>query len=157
MAYTPKLNDYFLGREVDVEIFLGESETPPQNYLELGGTRGLNREGSKGTVDVTNRDTPGNVRQTLVDYISMTGSIDGVVTKGDESNVKATERYFYETNQSFAWVRLTAPDGGGATEVCEIPCQITECSKDFANESEATFSLSWEAVEEPQFTDVPAP
>lgn len=159
MAFTPKLNDYFLGRDVAIDIALGDfDESPTAEYVELGGTRGVSDSMTSETSDLTNRSTPGSFRQKLTTWSEMTGSIDGISIKGDAHNVKSTRNHFVTDRYKRAWLRLTAPNGAdGATEVMEVPIVITQFDNDYSYEGEPTWTLSWESQGAPAYVEVPAP
>ena len=87
----------------------------------------------------------------------MTGSIDGVITKGADSNVRAVRDHFYTDPDKRGWLRLTSPDSDGGTEVMAVPVVISQFDRDFNYEGEPTFTMNWEAQEQPTFDQVAAP
>lgn len=160
MPYVPKLNDYFVGREVFIEFAPGDFDdeaAAEASFLELGATRGVSDSGSAETVDMTNRSSPGSFRQRLITYTEMTGSIDGVITKGADSNVRAVRDHFYTDEKKQGWLRLTSPDSDGGTEVMAVPVVLSQFDRDFNYEGEPTFTMNWEAQEQPTFDQAPAP
>ena len=151
-------NGAYIGKLALVEFSIGCSDTPPASYLPLGGTRGLSINGEWGTIDVTNRDSAGSVRERLADYIDFTGSVDGTTLQGSASNQKLLRRHVWSPadGQPKGWMRFTLPEEGGAVEIIEMPVIYSSNNLELPYEDLASFSLDWQGDGEPVFTDVPA-
>lgn len=158
----------FLGRDCSIEILVGKDTRAKVNgvipkpvsptYLLLGGTRGLEKNASWDTTDVTNRSSDGNVRETLVTYLAVDGSTDGIYLPETSENIVATEDYFTApaSGQPYAWIRVTRPASTG-TVTEEMYVLLTEFSFSAPHDDAATFSLSWNGQQAPIKTAVPAP
>ena len=160
----------FLGRDCSIEILVGKDTRAKVNgvipkpvsptYLLLGGTRGLEKEASWDTTDVTNRSSEGNVRENLVTYLGVSGSTDGVYLPETAENIVATEDYFTAppSGQPYAWIRITRPGPtAGATVTEENYVLLTEFSVSAPHDDATTFSMSWTGQQAPIKTAVPAP
>ena len=160
----------FLGRDCSIEILVGKDtrakvdgiipKPVSPTYLLLGGTKGLEKNGSWDTVDVTNRSSEGNVRESLVTYLSVDGSTDGTYLPETAFNIVATETYFYAptSGQPYAWIRVTRPGPtAGASVTEEMYVLLTEFGFSAPNDEQATFSLSWTGQQAPIITAVAAP
>lgn len=156
----------FLGRDCSIEILVGKDSRAKVNgvipkpvsptYLLLGGTRGLEKNASWDTTDVTNRSSEGNVRETLVTYLAVDGSTDGIYLPETTANIVATEDYFTAptSGQPYAWIRVTRPASAG-TVTEEMYVLLTEFSFSAPHDDAATFSLSWNGQQAPIKTLVP--
>lgn len=160
----------FLGRDCSIEILVGKDtrskvdgvipKPVSPTYLLLGGTRGLEKGASWDTVDVTNRSSTGNVRESLVTFLSVDGSTDGIYLPETAENIVATETYFTApaSGQPYAWIRVTRPGPtAGATVTEELYCLLTEFSFSAPYDDAATFSMSWNGQQAPIVTAVAAP
>lgn len=162
----------FLGRDCVIEILAGKDTrakvngvipkpaAPDNDYVVLGGTRGLEKGASWDTVDVTNRSSAGNVRESLVTFLSVDGSTDGVYLPETAENIVATENYFTapESGQPYAWIRVTRPGPtAGATVQEELYALLTEFSRSAPHDDAATFSINWNGQQAPIITAVSAP
>ena len=160
----------FLGRDCVIEILAGKDTRVKVNgvipkpvnptYLVLGGTRGLEKGASWDTVDVTNRSSTGNVRESLVTFLAVDGSTDGVYLPETAENVVATEDYFTAppSGQPYAWIRVTRPGPtAGAKVQEELYVLLTEFSFSAPHDDAATFNMSWNGQQAPIKTAVPAP
>lgn len=147
----------FQGRTVAVAISLGCSETAPASYNDLGATRGLSFSGSRGTIDVSSRET-GNVREYIGDYLDGTVSIDGLLAKSGTAQSKVVREAFFDsaTETVNAWIELTLPEEAGATTTIEVPVILTSYENDFPYDGTSTFSLEAQLDGDVVFTDVPA-
>jgi hypothetical protein len=162
----------FLGRDCSIEILVGKDTrakvngvipkpvSPDDDYVLLGGTKGLEKNGSWDTTDVTNRSSEGNVRETLVTYLSVDGSTDGVYLPETSYNIVATETYFYAptSGQPYAWIKVTRPGPtAGATVTEEMYVLLTEFSFSAPDDDKASFTMSWVGQQAPIVTAVAAP
>ena len=160
----------FLGRDCSIEFFAGKDTRSKVNgvipkpvaptYVLLGGTRGLEKNASWDTTDVTNRSSEGNVRESLVTYLAVDGSTDGVYLPETAENIVATEDYFTAptSGQPYGWIKVTRPGPtAGATVEEEMYVLLTEFSFSAPHDDAATFSLSWNGQQAPIKTAVPAP
>lgn len=158
----------FIGRDVQIEILLGEETRAKVNgaypapvlpvYAVLGGTRGLSKGSEWGTIDTTSRSSNGNVRESVVDYLSISGSVDGVWLTEDAENVESTSEYVNSptSGQPYAWIRLTRPAAGGATITEEIYSLLTTFNFEAPYDDIGTFSMDYTGQQAAIKTVVPA-
>lgn len=160
----------FLGRDCSIEIFVGKDvrakvdgvipKPISPTYVVLGGTRGLEKGASWDTVDVTNRSSTGNVRESLVTFLAVDGSTDGIYLPETAENVVATDDYVTAppSGQPYAWIRVTRPGPtAGAIVQEELYALLTEFSFSAPHDDAATFNMSWNGQQAPIKTAVAAP
>lgn len=159
----------FLGREVEIEIILGEDirakvdgayPAPVATYIPLGGSRGYTLDKEWGSVDVTNRSSKGAVRESIADYLSLSGSIDGIWLPEDESNIEAADDYINAppTGQPYAWIRTTRPGAAvGETVTEELYVMLTSFSFAAPYDDAGTFTMNYEGQQPVIKTYVAAP
>jgi predicted secreted protein len=113
------------------------------SWMTIGATRGLTLTSSWETVDATARDSPGNTKESLVTFIGVEISADGVAYGEAVTNQKALRSHVYNPgagtdNQPKVWLRITDPDG--STYVG--PFIIGEFSDERPHDDVATWSMS---------------
>lgn len=157
----------FLGRDCSIEILVGKDSRAKVNgvipkpvsptYVVLGGTRGLEKNASWDTIDITNRSSTGNVRESLVTYLAVDGSTDGVYLPETAANIAATETYFTAppSGQPYAWIRVTRPGPTAGKVSEEMYVLLTEFSFSAPHDDAATFSVSWKGEQAPIVTAIP--
>lgn len=144
----------FIGRDVQIEILLGKETrakvngvypAPVDSYSVLGGTRGLSKSAEWGTIDVTSRSSTGNVRENIVDYLSVSGSIDGVWLTEDEENIESTSAYINAptSGQPYGWIKLTRPAADGGTITEEVYALLTTFNFEAPYDDAGTFSMDY--------------
>lgn len=159
----------FLGREVEIEIILGEDvrakvdgayPAPVGTYIPLGGTRGYTLDKEWGSVDVTNRSSAGAVRESIADYLSLSGSIDGIWLPEDAANIEDTDDYVNAppSGQPYAWIKTTRPGAAaGATVTEELYVMLTSFGFAAPYDDAGTFTMNYEGQQPTIKTYVPAP
>ena len=162
----------FLGRDCVIEILVGKDSrskvdgiipkpvAPDDDYVVLGGTRGLDDGAEWDTVDATSRSSAGNVRESVVTFLSVTGSTNGVYLPETAANIAATREYFLNppSGQPYAWIRTTYPgptEGSAVTE--ELYALMTSFNRSSPHDDVATFDLAWDGQQPTIKTAVPAP
>jgi predicted secreted protein len=161
----------FLGRDCSIEVLL-EKDTRAKGsdgkipkpvsptYLLLGGTRGLTDGAEWATTDVTNRSSFGNVRESLVTFLSVSGSTDGIYLPETAENIAAARDYVMSptSGQPYAWIRVTYPGAtAGATITEELYCLLSSFNRASPYDDATTFDMAWEGQQAPIVTTVPAP
>jgi hypothetical protein len=160
----------FLGRDCSIEILVGKDTRAKVNgvipkpvspeYLLLGGTRGLTDGAEWASTDVTTRSSEGSVRESLMTYLSISGSTDGIYLPETAENIAATRDYVLAptSGQPYAWIRFTYPGPtAGATVTEELYCLITSFNRASPYDDATTFDMAWEGQQAPIATAVPAP
>lgn len=158
----------FLGRDVTFEVILerdtrpkvnGAYPAPADTYITVGGRRGASKEATWDTVDATHALTPGAVRQSLVTFLAISGSIDGVYDNDDAENVTAFEDYVNNpvSGQPYGWLRISMPMSDGSTRVEELYCLFTSFSPDFTYDDVTTYTVNYEGQQPIIQTTIPAP
>lgn len=159
----------FLGRVLKVEVILaadtrplvnGAFPKPVASYTALGGTRGYSMEKTWGTVDATSRSSVGAVRESIADYLSLSGSIDGVWLTEAAANIDTTDTYVNApaSGQPYGWIKTTRPGPtAGSTVTEETYVLFTSFSFEAPYDDIGTFSMSFEGQQPTIKTAVPAP
>jgi hypothetical protein len=159
----------FLGRGVKIEILVGADNRalvngalpkPVTAYTLLGGTRGYSLSKEWGTVDSTSRTSVGSVRESIADYLSLSGSIDGVWLTEAAANIEATNTYVTAppSGQPFAWIKTTRPGAtAGSTITEELYVLLTSFSFEAPYDDVGTFSLDFTGLQPAVVNQVPAP
>ena len=160
----------FIGRDVTIELILAKETRAKVNgaypapldqddYIVLGGTRGLSKGTEWDTVDATSRSSAGNVRESLVNYLSVDGSVDGVWLTEDEENIESTDDYVNNptSGQPYGWIKLTRPAADGATITEQIYALLTTFSFEAPYDDVGTFSMDYMGQQAVIKTVVPAP
>jgi predicted secreted protein len=159
----------FIGRDVTIELILAKetrgkvngaypAPISPAVYIALGGTRGLSKGVEWDTVDATSRSSAGNVRESLVNYLSVDGSVDGVWLTEDAENINDTDDYVNNptSGQPYAWIRITKPGDSGGTVTEEIYAILTSFSFEAPYDDVGTFSMDYMGQQAVIKTVVPA-
>lgn len=108
--------DTYLGRLVPIEFALACGDVDPTTleYLPIGANRSGDLSLEWDTVDGTNADSKGAVRENYATYQSVTISGDGVLKARDDllSNHKLLFKHVAKPvgGQPVAWIRITYPD-----------------------------------------------
>ena len=159
----------FIGRDVTIELLLAKETrakvngaypkpVSPAAYVVLGGTRGLSKSTEWDTVDATSRSSAGNVRESLVNYLSVDGSVDGVWLTEDAENIEDASDYVNNptSGQPYGWIRLTRPGDNGGTVTEEIYALLTTFSFEAPYDDVGTFSMDYMGQQAVIKTVVPA-
>ena len=160
----------FIGRDVTIEVLLGKetrakvngvypAPVSPAAYIVLGGTRGYSAGNEWDTVDATSRSSAGNVRESLVNYLSVDGSVDGVWLTEDAENIDTVADYVENptSGQPYAWIRETRPGNAGGTVTREVYTLLTSFSFEAPYDDVGTFSMDHMGQQPVIKTVVPAP
>ena len=164
------MSDVSLGKNTLVKILLGRDtrakvngEIPvppdPSLYVELGGTRGLEQSNEWGTIDATSRSTKGNVRESIVDYLTVSGSFDGVWHVSDEMNLQSTKEYFQRppSGTPYAWIMYIREGDSGSEITEEIYTILTAFNKSDPYDDVGSFDMTWSGQQGIITTVTPAP
>lgn len=158
----------FLGRDVLYEVILerdtrpkvnGAYEAPVDTYVTVGGRRGASKEATWDTTDATHALTPGAVRQELVTFLAISGSLDGVYENDDAENVIAFEDYVNNppSGQPYGWLRRSVPLADGSMRVEELYCLFSSFSNDDTFDDVSTYTTNYTGQQPVIKTIVPAP
>lgn len=159
----------FIGRDVKIELILGKDTRAkvdgaypkpltPASYVNLGGTKGYSKNASWGDIDATDRSSKGNVRESIVDYLAVEGSIDGNYRTGLSENIRATKAYVLNppSGQPYAWMRVTIPSEDGGVTQDEDYVLLTSFDFEAPIDNVGTYAMNYKGQQATITTEVPA-